>query len=362
MAAPAGAIGAIVVKDLRLFARDRFYLFVSVLGLAAYTVLFWVLPATAEQTVPLGVHLPGDEQLLEPALAEAGEQGMDLTVYGSAAELETAVSSGEVVAGLDFPPGFLATTAAGGPTTVRLLLSGQAPPELRDALTGLVRESAHQLAGDSPPVTLPDLDEMVLGAERIAGPVPLREQLRPLLIFLVLMTEMFALAALVAAEIAQRTASAVLVTPVRSGDLLAAKALLGTVLAFGQALLLGLVTGGLAHAPALLVVALLLGAVLVTGFGLIAGSLGQDFVAIIFYSVLFFIPMAIPAFALLYPGTPAVWVQAMPTYGLAETLVRASVYRDGWAELWGYLAVLAAWCAAALVAGTLVLGRRVARL
>jgi ABC-2 type transport system permease protein len=365
----AGAIAAIVSKDLRLFARDRFYLFISVLSLVFFGGLFWVLPASVETTAPVGVHLPGAQALLERGLAAGGDQvgpvgdqGLRIVGYGSPEELEAAVAEGdEVVAGLAFPEGFLQAVAAGQPTSVRVLLAGEAPEGLRPALSGAVRELAFAIAGDDPPVTLPDLEEMVLGVDRSDAPLSMREQLRPLLIFIVLLMEMFALASLVAVEIAQRTVTAVLVTPTRVSDLLAAKAVLGTGLAFGQALLIALVTGTLASAPGIILVALLLGALLATAFGLVAGASGQDFIAIVFFSVMFFVPLAIPAFAVLFPGTPALWIRLLPSYGLVEVLVRTTGYGEGWSEAWPFLAGLAAWSVAAFAAGTAVLGWRMQR-
>ena len=69
MIARRGTVTAIVSKDLRLFARDRFYAFVSVLGLVAYALLFWLLPATVDETIPIGVHLPAGGELISEALA-----------------------------------------------------------------------------------------------------------------------------------------------------------------------------------------------------------------------------------------------------------------------------------------------------
>jgi ABC-2 type transport system permease protein len=363
-----GAVRAIVAKDVRLFARDRFYVLISVMSLVLFAALFWALPATVEATVRVGVHLPGAETLLRGALAaggpgvtQAAEQGLEISVHRSAADLERAVADEEAAAGLDFPPGFLEDVTAGRPTTVRVLLAGEAPEGLRPMLEGAVREIAFAIAGDEPPVVLPDLREMILGVDRSDAPLSLRDQLRPLLIFVVLLMEMFALASLVAIELAQRTITAVLVTPARVGDVLAAKTALGTAMAFGQALLIALVTGTLSHAPGVILLALLLGAVLATGFGLLAGATGGDFVTIVFVSVLFFVPLAIPAFAVLFPGTPALWIRLLPTYGLVEVLVGTTAYGEGWVEAWPYLLGLAAWGAATFGVGTAVLGRRVRR-
>ena len=361
MIARRGTVTAIVSKDLRLFARDRFYAFVSVLGLVAYALLFWLLPATVDETIPIGVHLPAGGELISEALAAQAEEGLDVTVYDTAGSLTDAVAEGELQAGLDLPAGFVEDVVGGEATTVRVIMAGDAPEQVRAVLTGGVREIAFALAGEQPPVVFPDVDEMVIGGDGVDGPVPLRAQFRPLLVFLMLMTEMLALASLVAAELVQGTVSAVLVTPTRVADLLAAKTLLGTTLASGQALVLAAVTGTLAHAPGVVVVALLLGGLLVTGFGLIAGAVGRDFMTIVFWSMLFLIPLAIPAFSVLFPGTPAGWVQAIPTYGLVEALLAVTVRGQGWSEAWQHLATLAAWCVVAFGAGALVLGRRVTR-
>ena len=359
MRARAGIVVAIIGKDLRLFFRDRFYLFISALGLVLFGGLFWLLPDTVETELHVGIHAPGLDALLTEAEEDAADDGLALTVVDSVEELETAVADGdELAAGLSFPEDFVAAIAAGDPTTVRLLLSSDAPEGLRSALAGVAREAAFAIAGDDPPVEVPELDAMVLGTDRADDPLSLREQLRPLIVFVVLMMEMFALASLVATEIAQRTVTAIVTTPARISDVLAAKATLGTLLAFSQAVLIALVTASLGHQPGLVLVTLALGALLVTGVGLLAGASGGDFIAVVFWSVLFFVPLAIPAFAVLFPGTPALWVQALPSHGLVETLVRTTGYGEGWAQAWPYLGVLVAWCVAVLAIGTAVLARR----
>ena len=355
-------VTAIIAKDLRLFRRDRFYAFITLLGLGFYVLVFWLLPATAQPSIPIGLHLPGGEALLAEALSEEADQGLEVVVFTSSQELEAAVLAGdEVVAGLDFPPEFLAATASGTPTSARVLLTGEAPAVLRDALSAVVAEVALAIAGQQPPVTFPEVEELVLGVDRADQVLSWRQQLRPLLLLIVLLVEMFALASLVATEISQRTITAILATPARVRDVLAAKTLLGTALAFSQAVLLAAVTATLTRQVVLLLVVLLLGAVLVTGFGLVAGSLGQDFIAIVFWSMVLFVPLVVPAFAMLFPGTPALWIRVLPTYGLAETLVRVTGYGEGWAEVWPLVALLSAWCVAAFLLGATVLGRRVVR-
>jgi ABC-2 type transport system permease protein len=356
----AGIVAAILAKDLRAFTRDRFYVFISLLGLVVYVSVFWLLPSTVDETVRLGVRI--DEAPVLAAVIGGRVEGLDVVTFGSAADLEAAVAEhADVVAGLDFPPGFTDTVAAGGRASVRVVMTDDAPEELRPALTAMVRELAFAVAGETPPITPPDLEDAIVGTDRSGSLLSVRDRMRPLFVFFVLLIEMFALASLVASEIHQRTISAVLVTPARPSDVLAAKALLGTALAFSQAVLLMVATGSFDRAPGLLAVSLLLGAVLVTGFGLIAGSTGKDFVGIVFWSVALMLPLAVPAFGALFPGSAATWVQVLPTYGLVQVIVGATTYAEGWRDALPDLGVLVLWCAAAMGTGTLLLGRRVRR-
>jgi ABC-2 type transport system permease protein len=383
MTAPVGAggplrpsrlaiVGAIVQKDLVEFSRDRLWMLLTPLALVMFAVIFWLLPATVEETITVGV-APGSVALLFDRLAATGEgEGMRFVPFESEAALAAAVAARERVAapwgdtrvlvGLAFPEGFALRLAAGAPTTVRVYLDAEVPPELQGAMTSAVRELAFTLSGAALPVTLPELDEIVLGVDRSGAQVPLRERMRPMLAFFVLLTESLALASLVASEVGSRTLTALLVTPARTSDVVLAKGLVGTILGFSQAFLLLVVTRSLGVQPGVVLTATLLAAVLMAGFALLAGAAGRDFMTTLFLGVLFLLPLTIPAFSLLFPGSASTWVQAMPSYGIIQALVGASAYGQGFAELAGYLAGGAAWAAAALLVGGLALAGRAKRL
>jgi ABC-2 type transport system permease protein len=355
-----GIIWAIVRKDLVAFSRDRFYMLITVLGLAAYVAVYWLLPSSVDETIEVGFYWPGAAPQL---VAPGSGQGLDLVAFASAAELRDAVEgTGGVSVGLEFPPDFAASIVSGSPATVRVLLTADVPAEYRLAMTGFVRELAYSLAGAELPVAQPATSEIILGPDRAGDPVSLQEKMGPMFVFFALLIETFALATLVAAEIQARTVTAVLATPARLSDLLAAKALIGTALAFGEAIALVALIGILGANPIVLVLALLLGALLVTGFGLIAGSTGKDFIGIVFWSLLFMIPLAIPSFAVLFPGSAASWVRALPSYGLVDAIVAVTAYGEGLGDVLGSLLMLAAWCAIAFAGGLIALRRKVASL
>ena len=350
-------IWAIVRKDAAQMSRDRFFVFITILGLVAYIALFWSLPDTVDETIRLGIHGTGTEALID----QIGQEGLVITSFTSSDELQTAVEEkrDKLAAGIDFPDDFLGAVAAGQKTTVKVFVPADTPPEIREAMRSMVRELAFAVAGNQPPVSAPAEEEVILGPDRAGDQVSMQERMRPLLGVFALMMEMFALAALIAQEIRSRTVTAVLVTPARTSDFLAAKTVLGTGLAFAEVALLMAAIRSFGSQPLVLVVALLLGALLVTGLALLAGATGKDFIEILFWSMFLMIPMMIPAGAALFPGTAATWIQVLPSYGMTEAIVRTTAYGAGWSETAPYFAMTVAWSVVIFGAGVFVLKRKV---
>jgi ABC-2 type transport system permease protein len=363
-----GIIAAIVRKDLVEFSRDRLWMILTPLALVMFAVVFWLLPDTVEETITVGIYPPALAWALE-RLGEDESGGLRAVGFDSEEELAAAVAGERRVLigdreyplaiGLAFSDGFLLRMATGRETTVRVYLNASVPPEIRNAMTSAVREIAFMVSGAGLPVSELAADEVVLGTDRAGAQVPLRERMRPMLAFFVLITEALALASLIASEVSSRTMTALLVTPARTADVLAAKGVMGTALAFSQAFILLLVTRSLDGSVLPLLAAVLLGALLVSGVAMFTGAAGKDFMGTLFYGVLFLIPMMVPAFALLFPGTALAWVQVLPSYGIIQAMVGASVYGQGFAELAPYFAVAAFWVAALFAMGWLTLQRKV---
>ncbi len=351
------AIGAILRKDFTLFLRDRFFLLITLLGLVAYVVIFWFLPDSVDETVTIGVHQEGIPFLSAGVEAE----GLEVVSFASKEELRTAVEEADrgIVAGLDFPDGFAGSIAAGETVTITQFVRSDVPKEVETALGGMGRELAALLTGEPPPFGMLAEDVVVLGEDRAGDQVSLQERMRPLLAVFVLTMEALALASLVASEIEQRTVTAILITPASTTDFLAAKSLFGTGLAFAEVTLLLLLIGAFATGAGPLLVTVLLGSVLVTGVAMMAGSLGKDFIGIVFWSILFMIPLMIPGFAVLFPGSAGVWVRALPSYGLARSVVDVTTYGAGFGDILPQLAGLAAWCVVLFIAGVAILRRKV---
>lgn len=381
-------IAAIVGKDFRAFSRDRLFVLLSVIGLVAYLLIFWLTPSTVDETIHLGVV----ETDLTQALERYGEQQGDALVlidFESRDEL-AAVIAGDLQAwttadgelllrdkdseedkpedgerlrlaiGLAFPADFVARTAGGGRSEVELLVDVQAPAELETAMRSFVRELAYALSGQGLPVSLPQERVIVLGEDRAGRQVPFRDKMRPMLALFMLMVEAMALATLIATEVSQRTVTAILSTPARVGDLLAAKTIFGALLASGQAFLLLVAVG--AYTPGnwhVLSVTVLLGGLLFTGAAMVAGAAGKDFMGTLFYSMVFILPMSLPSFSVLFPGSAGPVVKLMPSYGLIEALLGVTAYAEPWTEQVVMLGTTCLWVALLVAVGMFVLRRKV---
>ena len=387
--AGAGRLGimvAIVRKDLLEFSRDRLWMVLTPVALVMFVGLYWLLPATVDETITVAVTPPGLARALTMAGGDAAgaggaagaagavgasdaEGGLRFAVLESEEEVASAVrgertvevDGAEVAAtvGLVFPQDFLQRAAAGEPSTVRVYVDAAVPPEIRDAMTSAVREMAFAATGATLPITEPNDDQIVLGVDRVGAQVPMRDRMRPMLAFFVLLVESLALASLIANEIQSRTVTALLATPARPRDILLAKVLLGAALAFVQAMIVLIAMRAFGQGAAVLVAASLLGAAMAAAIAMLSGSAGRGFIGTLFYGMAFLVPLMIPGFALLFPGTTSPWIQLLPSHGVVQAIVGASTYGMGFADLSREFAMAIAWVVVLFVVGWWALTKKV---
>ena len=380
----ATVISAIVRKDLAEYGRDRLWAFLTVLVIVIVIALFWILPDDVEESINAGVS--GLEPAALAALGES-EEGLLPIAFPSEPELRavvageatawmsdgrtTVVSEGleppsgaervDVSIGLAFPSDFASATAAGRSTEVTVYVDGAVPDEIEGAMTSLVREIAFGIAGEPLPVDTAGAAQtfVILGEDRAGNQVSAREGFRPIFVFLILMMEMFVMASLIAKEIQDRTVTAVLVTPATVGDVLAAKGIAGALSGLAQAVIVLLAINSFSPQPLLILTLMLLGSVMISGTAMLAGSSGKDFMSTLFWGMAYMVPLLIPAFAALFPGTASAWVRALPSFPLVQGLVDVTTYGAGWSETLPELGALLAWCIGLFGLGFVVLKRKV---
>jgi ABC-type multidrug transport system permease subunit len=219
----------------------------------------------------------------------------------------------------------------------------------------MIRELSYMQTGQ--PLAL-EMSTEVLGQDMLGDQVPLRDRMRVLLALTIIMFEMMGLASLITEEVEQGTIRALLVTPMSTRDLFAAKLIMGVGLSFIQGLLFMTIVGGFSHQALIVALAILLGSALFTGSGFLIASLSRDMLSSMGWGILMLIVFLIPSFGIIFPGVTSNWVQAIPSYYLADTVHQASNFDAGWSQNWSNLLILLAWDVVIIGAGILALKRR----
>ncbi len=351
-------IAAIIGKDIKALVRDRFLLMISILTLVFYTAIYYALPTQIDEFVRIGVHQPQGVTVVP----EIQVPGLTIERFESSEALRAAIDDGDYMGGIDVPADIIERTGRGETVTLSVYLDAKTPPETHLLVAAMVREMTF-LAMDQPlPVRLPDISQLFLGEDKMGEQISPRERFRSLIALMILGMEMIALGSLISREVQTRTVTAILVTPTTVFDFMVAKATFGTGLACVQALAITLAIGAFFVAPLTLLVLLLLGSLMFTGFGMLAGARGRDFTEVMFWVILFFVPALVPAISALFPGTSSIWVQLLPTYPLAMALDAVYNQGAGLADIGPSVAALIAWDIAIFGLGWAILARKVTRL
>ncbi|MBI2869470.1 MAG: ABC transporter permease [Chloroflexi bacterium] len=344
-------IGSLAQKDLAIFFRNRFFAMITVLGIVAYLVVYFVMPGAVDDTLEIGLNSP----VSIPAFERLDEAGLAFVKVSSEERLREAVGDGDVIAGISLPAETLDRLRAGEKTAIRVFFGAGVPPEIKDAVGVVIQELGYQAAGQALEI---DTTEEVLGIDLGGTPLPPRDRLRPLLAVMLIMVETMGLATLISAEIERRTINALLVTPATAADVFVAKGIAGLSLAFGQAALFMAIVGGLDRQPLLVLSALFLGAALVIGAGFIIGAVAKDMLSVLAWSMPVIIILVIPSLAVAFPGSVTGWVEALPTYYLVDTVHRASNFGAGWGDVWRNLLILGGFDLVLAWVGVVALRRR----
>jgi ABC-2 type transport system permease protein len=345
-------IRALVAKDFTLFFRNRFFALVTPLALIVYVGLYFIMPGSVDETIDIGVYAPD----LSPTAEEIQQQGLEVHVVESEDDLKDGVAAHDYVYGIVLPADLAEKLASGQKPQIDLYLASDAPEEYGEAMSSLLREMVYAQTGQ--PLAVEFSTQVVPGPDMAGQQIPPRDRMRPLFAVFLIVFETFGMATLITEEIERRTIQALLVTPVSVKDLFAAKGITGIALAFGQALLFMVLVGGLSEQPAIIILALLLAALLVTGVGFLIASLARDMMSVLAWGVLALVVLVIPAMSMLFPGVITGWAKVIPSYYIVDTVDRVANYGSGWPDIWQNLLILLAFDVAFLVVGMVALRRR----
>jgi ABC-2 type transport system permease protein len=343
-------IGAIVSKDLSLFFRNRFIAVITVLSIIMFLGIYFAMPGTAS-VYEFGLYAP----VVPPVFAEEDDANYDFVMLDSEEALREAVAANDYLVGIVLPADIMEKFGRGEKPDVKIYFSSETTEILRDLVRVLVEGMSYQQTGQIAEI---NSTEIVLGPDLLGRDIPLRDRMRPLFAIFLLMMEMFGLAQLIIVEVERRTVQGLLVTPMRVRELFAAKCITGILLAFVQAALFMVIAGGMNNQPLIVITALLLGALLVTGISFLIASLSKDFMSSIGWVFIALIVMVIPAVGIMMPGTITGWAKIIPSYYIVLPIHQAVHYGSGWGDVWNYLLALAGFDLAFVWIGITALRRK----
>lgn len=340
--------GRLLVKDLRLGPRSPLVLWALVVPLLVTLLIRGVFGGLFDVEPRLGIVDQGDSQLVAAALVL---DGIEVTLLDDAAELRDRVERDDLDAGLILQPGFDDAVRAGDQPVLHLFVGGESLAWTRIVVAITALDLVRDVEGATPPV---QVDVITVGEE----PIPLELTMLPLVVIMaVALAGVMIPAAGLIEEKQSGTILALLVTPTRVGEVLAAKGLLGMILAIVAGTVTLAINGVLGFAPGVMLLAIVVGAVMMAQVGLILGSWARDvntmFAAwksgglILFYPVIFFV----------WPGLPTWPARFGPTFYFLAPVHAVSVEGAGLTDVWVELAIAAAICVALLPVTTLA-GRR----
>ncbi len=345
-------ISTLVKKDISLFFKNQFFALITVLGLVAYIVIYFVMPSEVDETLEIGFFSPIDATFMVEVLEEE-----DILVIerNSVEDLKKGLRNNDYDVGVALSNRFNEQIRQQDEAELTIYFTSEFPVEFQDAYVILFQEMGFIMTGQELNV---DAIEEIIGPDMVGDQIPDRERMLPLFAVFMLMMETLGLASLITSELENGTIQALLITPTNIGGLFISKGIVGVGLAFVEAVILMLATGGLSENPVLIMVALFIGALLVTGIGFLIASVAKDMMSVMGWGMLALLTLAIPAMGVLLPGTVSGWAKIVPSYYLVDTVHRVSNFGASWGDMSQNLLMLSAFALVFLILGVLVLNRR----
>ena len=264
------------------------------------------------------------------AVAELDE--IELKVIDSVEELQMQVEANNLDAGLVLQDGFDRAVKSGERPELRFFIGGESLSSTRVILAITAIDLVRGLAGEPAPV------EVITEVVGDGPTVPIEERLVPMLVLLaVALAGIFLPAASIIQEKINKTADAVLSTPLQVGDFLLAKGVIGFLLSFGVGVLTLLINGGFTTYVAGNLAVIAVGALMSVQIGLLLGSTIRDIQTMFAVWKSGGIILFAPAVLFLFPSVPGWIAKLFPTYyflgPLYEMTINAASFSDVYREL-----------------------------
>jgi len=306
----------VLLKDLRLGPRSPIFLWALVFPVVGTLLVQLVFGSLFAPEPRLGIVDDGDSQV---AAAMEATGGIQVTMVGSEAELTDLVRGHDLDAGLVLPAGFDEAVRAGEQPLLQFYVSGESLASNRLILAVTTIDQIRAVEGSPSPV---EVDVVSIGAPLL----PMSARLTPMLVlFALVISGVFVPAFSLVQERESGTLRALLVTPLRGVDVLAAKAVLGFVLAMLMAVVTLWLNGALGNEPIALLVTLGIGAVMLCGLGLIYATAASDAKTLYTLMKSLNIFLFAPVIFYIFPDWPQWIAQLFPTYWVIDPIFQVAI-------------------------------------
>lgn len=320
-------------KDIALGPRSPIFLWALVLPFALTLILQVAFGSLFNPEPRLGIVDQGDSQITAEVKAM---EGIDLTVLDDTAALKEQVEANDLDAGLILPAGFDDAVRSGERPELQFFIGGESYASNRIILTVTAIDLIREIEGSDAPVTVDVVDFGTAG-------LPISVRLVPVIVFYALvMAGVFAPGSNLVEEKEHGTLMALLVSPVKIGDVLAAKWALGTLLASIMATATLALNGALGSNWLEVLVVIVVAASLSSMLGLLIGTFAKDSTVMFGIVKGLGIFLFAPTLFYVFPEWPQWIAKLFPLYWILEPIWTVSIMGGSITEVWLELGVAVA--------------------
>ncbi len=323
-------IWKVLRKDLALGPRSPIFLWAIVLPVALTVILQVAFGSLFDPEPRLGIVDEGDSAI---TAGVEDMEGIELTMLDDEAELKRQVEANDLDAGLILPEGFDEAVKGGEKPVLQFFIGGESYASNRIILTVTTLDLVRELEGSEAPVMVDIVDFGEAG-------LPISIRLIPVIVFYALVIAgLFVPGSNIVEEKEQGTLTAILVTPVKSAEVLAAKWLFGVILASVMGVASLAMNGAMGSNWAEVVLVVVIAAMLSAMLGVVVGVFAKD-------SAMMFgivkgagIFLFAPAVFYIFPDWPQWIAKLFPLYWIIEPIWQVSVMGESVTTVWSELAV-----------------------
>lgn len=341
----------VLKKDLALGPRSPIFLF-AVLLPVILTLILQVAFGSLFAAKPRLALVDEGSSAITSALKNM--DGIELTLLDDPDTLREQVKANDYDAGLVLSADFDAAVKSGAKPLLDFSISGESLSSNRLILSVTTLDLIRQVEGTAPPV---DVRIENFGNEGL----PISVRLVPaIMMYALFIAGAFVPASSLVEEKEQGTLSALLVSPVKASEVLVAKALLGTILAFFLAFMTLFMNNALGGQTLAIIVVVFWAAAFSAVLGLVIGTAAKDSAAMFALVKGSGIFLFAPVVFYLAPEWPQWIAKVFPTYWAIDPIWQVAVLGKGLDAVWVDL-VVALGIAIALIPVIGMLSRRMQR-